>query len=91
LALDFSFPSYKTALPSFESLLLTGIGAIFFGISGDFICPYILSLPRLKTGLVIFAVVFIASWTTLGFRIALLVWLLEPNKWFCLGSLLSKF
>jgi hypothetical protein len=62
-----------TAFPYFDILSLTGIGAIFLGTSGDFILLSIVIFPRLKTGLIILAVVFIAYNATLGLRMALLV------------------
>lgn len=91
LAFDFSLPSYTIALPYFDSLSLLMRGAIFFGSSGDFICVYILSFPFWNTGLAIFAVVFIRSCITLGLRMADLLFVVEPKRWFCLGSLLSRF
>ncbi len=61
------------ALPYFETLSFTAIGAIFLGTYGDFIGAYIFIFPFWNTGLVIFAVVFITYCMTFGFNIALFV------------------
>ncbi len=83
------------ALAYFDSFYLFWfIGAIFFGIYGDFIWLvwfYINSLPFWNVVKGFLAVWFNVYWTTFGFRTGANLEDYESSKYWCLGDLFNKF